>query len=46
MRSEASIIKSLLTVVSDGSPLVRAEVAVGTYGVAELSYMPFYWTKL
>lgn len=28
VRFEASIIKSLLTVVSDGSPLVRAEVAV------------------
>lgn len=31
VRFEASIIKSLLTVVSDGSPLVRAEVAVGMY---------------
>lgn len=29
IRAEASIIKSLLNVVSDGSPLVRAEVAVG-----------------
>lgn len=29
IRAEISIIKSLLSVVSDGSPLVRAEVAVG-----------------
>lgn len=29
VRAEISIIKSLLNVVSDGSPLVRAEVAVG-----------------
>lgn len=28
VRSEASIVKNLLSVVSDGSPLVRAEVAV------------------
>ncbi|KAB1224582.1 Regulatory-associated protein of TOR 1 [Morella rubra] len=28
-RAEISIVRSLLTVVSDGSPLVRAEVAVG-----------------
>lgn len=31
IRAEVSIIRSLLTVVSDGSPLVRAEVAVGMY---------------
>lgn len=30
VRSEAGIVKSILSVVSDGSPLVRAEVAVGT----------------
>lgn len=29
VNAEVSILKSLLTVVSDGSPLVRAEVAVG-----------------
>lgn len=29
IRAEISIIRSLLAVVSDGSPLVRAEVAVG-----------------
>lgn len=29
IRAEDAIIKSLLDVVSDGSPLVRAEVAVG-----------------
>lgn len=29
IRAEISIVKSLLNVVSDGSPLVRAEVAVG-----------------
>lgn len=29
VRTEVSIIKSLLSVASDGSPLVRAEVAVG-----------------
>lgn len=29
IKAEISIIKSLLSVVSDGSPLVRAEVAVG-----------------
>lgn len=29
IRAEISIVRSLLTVVSDGSPLVRAEVAVG-----------------
>lgn len=29
VKAEISIVKSLLTVVSDGSPLVRAEVAVG-----------------
>ena len=29
VRAEVSIIRSLLSVVSDGSPLVRAEVAVG-----------------
>lgn len=28
-RAEISIVRSLLSVVSDGSPLVRAEVAVG-----------------
>lgn len=28
-RAEISIVRSLLNVVSDGSPLVRAEVAVG-----------------
>lgn len=28
-RAEVSIVKSLLSVASDGSPLVRAEVAVG-----------------
>lgn len=28
-RTEISIVKSLLSVVADGSPLVRAEVAVG-----------------
>lgn len=28
-RTQINIIKSLLSVVSDGSPLVRAEVAVG-----------------
>ena len=32
-RTEMSIIKSLLTVVSDGSPLVRAEVAVGEFSL-------------
>ena len=30
IRAEISIVQSLLSVVSDGSPLVRAEVAVGT----------------
>ena len=30
-RAEIIIIKSLLNVVSDGSPLVRAEVAVGMW---------------
>lgn len=29
VRTEVSIIKSLLSVASDGSPLVRVEVAVG-----------------
>lgn len=29
VRAEISIVKSILNVVSDGSPLVRAEVAVG-----------------
>lgn len=29
VRAEISIVKSLINVVSDGSPLVRAEVAVG-----------------
>lgn len=29
--AEISIVKSLLTVVSDGSPLVRAELAVGMF---------------
>lgn len=29
VKAEISIVKSLLDVVSDGSPLVRAEVAVG-----------------
>lgn len=28
-RAEVSIVRSLLSVASDGSPLVRAEVAVG-----------------
>jgi len=28
-RAEVSIVKSMLDVASDGSPLVRAEVAVG-----------------
>lgn len=31
IRAQISIVKSLLSVVSDGSPLVRAEVAVGTW---------------
>lgn len=31
VRAEATIVKNLLNVVSDGSPLVRAEVAVGMY---------------
>lgn len=31
IRAEISIVRSLLSVVSDGSPLVRAEVAVGMY---------------
>lgn len=31
VRVEAAIVKSLLNVVSDGSPLVRAEVSVGMY---------------
>lgn len=30
-RAEVSIVKSLLSVASDGSPLVRAEVAVGRW---------------
>ena len=29
LKAEISIVKSLLDVVSDGSPLVRTEVAVG-----------------
>ena len=29
--AEISIVKSLLNVVSDGSPLVRAELAVGMF---------------
>ena len=29
IKAEISIVRSLLSVVSDGSPLVRAEVAVG-----------------
>ena len=29
IRAEISIVRSLLSAVSDGSPLVRAEVAVG-----------------
>lgn len=29
IRAEISIVRSLLSVASDGSPLVRAEVAVG-----------------
>lgn len=39
LSAEISIIKSLLTVVQDGSPLVRAEVCVGTY---LLAYKSFY----
>jgi len=31
LRAEISIIKNLSSVVSDGSPLVRAEVAVGEF---------------
>ena len=31
VRADMIIVKSLLNVVSDGSPLVRAEVAVGMY---------------
>lgn len=31
IRAEISIIKNLLSVASDGSPLVRAEVAVGMW---------------
>lgn len=31
IRAETNILKSLLNAVSDGSPLVRAEVAVGMY---------------
>lgn len=39
-RAEVSIIKSLLSVASDGSPLVRAEVAVGNDQGSEIIY-PF-----
>lgn len=31
--AEISIVKSLLNVVSDGSPLVRAELAVGMFSL-------------
>ena len=37
IRAEEAIIKSLLDVVSDGSPLVRAEVAVGTQSMQLLN---------
>ena len=33
LRAEISIIKNLSSVVSDGSPLVRAEVAVGEFSL-------------
>lgn len=37
IRAEVSIVKSLLCVVSDGSPLVRAEVAVGMCCILNLN---------
>lgn len=37
IRAEISIIESLLRVASDGSPLVRAEVAVGTWFLIKIS---------
>ena len=33
VRAENSIVESLLNVVSDGSPLVRAEVAIGMWTI-------------
>ena len=38
-RAEINIIKSLLNVVSDGSPLVRAEVAVGMWWLSHLYFI-------
>lgn len=37
IRAEEAIIRSLLDVVSDGSPLVRSEVAVGTHSIQLLN---------
>lgn len=37
IRAEISIIESLLSVASDGSPLVRAEVAVGMWFLIKIS---------
>ena len=37
IRAEEAIIKNLLDVVSDGSPLVRSEVAVGTHSMQLLN---------
>ena len=36
IRAEISIVKSLLSVASDGSPLVRAEVAVGMWFIQNM----------
>lgn len=42
LRAEISIVKSLLSVASDGSPLVRAEVAVGKWSRVGLN-LYFKW---
>ena len=41
VRAEISIVKSLLSVVSDGSPLVRAEIAVGMSTLSQFHTIEF-----
>ena len=41
VRAEISIVKSLLHVVSDGSPVVRAEVAVGMSTLSQFHKIEF-----
>ena len=46
VRAENSIVESLLNVVSDGSPLVRAEVAIGMWTIGVFYVVELFITSL